>query len=162
MLKKLAVAAGAIAFVAVCLLAPIAYAAAAVATPSDAPASTHVIVPWGEWVAGWIGSITVDGVIGWATWLATRLGVPWVKNILINDAVERAIGSGIATVKGAVGTETLDVKVANDVAAAALSYLVSHEPVIAKWLGDTIGPRILAQLGAMRLAPAEALAPPAA
>jgi hypothetical protein len=155
MLKQLALAAGAILLAAVCALGAVACARAA-GLAADA---TTVHIPWGQWLAEAIG-LAIPAAASWATWLATRLGVPWVQNILVNDAVQRAIGSGLATVQGAVANQTLDVAVADDVARAALAYLVDHEPMIVRWLGAAIGPRIVAEIGSMGLAPADGLASP--
>lgn len=122
--------------------------------------SAGVQIPWGAWLADHLGGLSAGGVSAWLGILAQRLGVPWLKVIITDAAVERAIGAGLATVQGAVADKRLEVHVANHVARAALIYLVDHEPLVARWLGASIGQRIIAHIGAKGLAPEEAMISP--
>jgi hypothetical protein len=124
-------------------------------------AQAPVVVPWGAWLADlmdWARTGAV-GVIAWAT---AQFAPPLVKMFVSEAAVRRAVDYAIARVDGACRHEELTVDVSNDVAREAVRYLVTHEPAVAAWLGETIGARVLAQLSNLAALPSDAIAPPPA
>lgn len=122
-----------------------------------APATVHI--PWGDWLAAFVGGLPLAAILG----LVSRVvGVPWLQALLVNDAVSKAVNAGLATVEGAVAGKALDLPIANEVARVAVQWLVDNEPLAAKWMGSTIGPKVLAQMAAVGAAPPAAMTVPKA
>ena len=80
--------------------------------------------------------------------------------MLSDAAIKRAVDFAFAEVEGAARGEVLTVQLSNAVAARALDYVVSREPMVAEWLGEQIGPLVLARLSELYALPQDAIKPP--
>ena len=137
-----------------------AFALTAFAHSADASASTHSVeVPWGAWFAGALEWIKA-GAASFIAFAIGQWGPSYVKNALTEAAIKRAVDFGFATVEGAVSGQKLTLHPANAVAANALKYIVEEEPMVAGWLAEAIGARILARLAELQALPADAIKPP--
>nr|WP_141098360.1 hypothetical protein [Rhodoblastus acidophilus] len=82
----------------------------------------------------------------------------YVKVLLTDDLISKAVNYGFGAVEGAVAGKTLSLSTTNLVLAAAEQYAVSSAPAISKWLGANLRPLILAKLSALGVVPADATA----
>lgn len=93
-------------------------------------------------------------------WLIGKFAPPsWLlllKQLRINEVLEKAIGSGLAKTEGAVAGKTLEVSVANQVLAEALQYLADTTPKLIKQFGPQLEQMLIARLGEKGLLPPDA------
>ncbi len=125
-----------------------------VSLPPAAYAADNVVVPVGDWIgqaSGAIASIAVAVL----SWIAAKWLPAWVRTYLTEQLLSRAVDYGIAAVAGAAKGKVLEIPVANAVLREAAIYAVDHAPTTAKWLGDTLTPKLIARLSAAGVLPAE-------
>jgi hypothetical protein len=120
-------------------------------------ASSDVVVPWGAWMSSALSSLASFAVAVLSVAVAKWAPI-YVKMVVTNDLIAKAVNFGIASVEGAVAGRELDVKTANVVIAAATNYAVQSEPQLAAWVGANIMPLILAKLSELGALPADASA----
>lgn len=130
-----------------------------VAFAGDAAAPAPVVIPYGNWLADAL-QWAERGIVVVVGGLVTAYGPPMVKLFLSDAAIKRAVDFAIANVEGATRGKVLTVDISNAVAQRALDQLVKQEPAIASWLGDAIGPRILAMLSTQVFLPTDAMQAP--
>lgn len=106
-----------------------------------------VTVPVGDWIVQATSSLASLAVTG-LMWVASRWLPTWIRMQLTEQLLTRAVDYALAVVAGAAKGKVLEVHVANEVIAQASRYAVEHAPETAKWLGDTIGHKLIARLSA--------------
>ncbi len=125
--------------------------AADVAAPA---AASTVVIPWGDWLGG-----LLTGAAALFVALLTRLvalAPAVIRTFLTNDVITKAVDYAIATTSGAVRGQAASIPVSNQLIGAALEWVVSNEPKIAKWADDRLRPLIAARLAALNVIPPEA------
>jgi hypothetical protein len=99
-------------------------------------------------------------IVGGLAWLITKYAPPsWLlllKQLRVNQLLEKAIGAGIAKTEGAVAGKTLEVSIANQVLAEALQYLASQAPKLVKQFGPKLEDMLIARLGESGMLPPDA------
>jgi hypothetical protein len=129
------------------------------AAPLHDAGAAPVVIPWGAWLAAALDWART-GIVALLSWAVYQFAPPLLKLFLSQSAIERAVDAAIASVEGATRGQKLSVEISNAVAERALAYIVDEEPSIAKWLGATLGPRILAQMSKIGVTPTAALTAP--
>jgi hypothetical protein len=142
------------AFASACLLC---LGMASAASAGDAAAPTSIVVPWGAWVSSALASLG-SIAIAFLSFVVARWAPAYVKVLLTDDVIAKAVNYGIGAVEGAVHGKTLTLETTNLVLAAAEQYAVASAPAISKWLGANLRPLILAKLSALGVVPADASA----
>ncbi|SNB83131.1 hypothetical protein SAMN06265338_12429 [Rhodoblastus acidophilus] len=144
--------------------AALAYAVAVVLVASGlAPAyaadtaATTVVIPWGDWLSSLLASVA-SLAIALLSFVVAKWAPAYVKVLLTDDLISKAVNYGFGAVEGAVAGKTLSLSTTNLVLAAAEQYAVSSAPAISKWLGANLRPLILAKLSALGVVPADATA----
>jgi hypothetical protein len=93
-------------------------------------------------------------------WLVGKYAPPsWLlllKQLHVNEVLEKAIGAGLAKTEGAVAGKTLEVDVANHVLAGALQYVADQTPKLLKQFGPKLEDMLIARLGEKGILPPEA------
>ena len=110
-------------------------------------ASTTVTVPLGDWIATALSGAS-SVVLAVAGWVVARWVPIWARQYLTDRLLANAVDYALGAVAGAARGKVLTVPIANRVLAEAMSYAVANAPALARWLGDTLKPKILARLGA--------------
>lgn len=117
--------------------------------------ATPVVIPIGDWSIAILGSVSscVVALLGWvvAKWVPAI-----IRPYLTDQLLGRAVDYAIAVVAGATKGKVLTLPVANQVLAEAASYAVANAPTLAKWLGNTLEPKLIARLSSAGALPAEA------
>lgn len=145
-------------FAAVCLAAvDVLFPSAVLAAASVADGS--VTVPIGDWIAQATTSIA-SLCIAALSWIIARWAPTWVRTQLTEQLLSRAVDYALGAVAGAAKGKVLDVPVANAVLREAATYAVAHAPTTAKWIGDTLEPKLIARLSAAGALPAAAFFDP--
>jgi hypothetical protein len=124
---------------------------------AEAAPATDIVVPWGAWLSSMLSSLA-SLAVALLSFVVAKWAPAYIKLLITNDLIAKAVNFGIASVEGAVAGKELDVKTANVVIAAATNYAVQSEPLLASWLGKNIMPLILAKLSELGVLPAEASA----
>lgn len=118
-----------------------------------------VVIPWGEWVRELL--VSVAGLaVTLASWAVARWAPFYVRAFITDKAISDAVNFALGKVEGAVAGEKLELRVTNSVIKAAADYAIDYEPKAVKWLGQQLGPAILAKLSALGVAPADAVTVP--
>lgn len=118
-------------------------------------ADGSVTVPIGDWIAQATTSIASLCVAA-LSWVIARWAPTWVRTQLTEQLLSRAVDYALGAVAGAAKGKVLDVPVANAVLREAATYAVAHAPTTAKWIGDTLEPKLIARLSAAGSLPAAA------
>jgi hypothetical protein len=114
-----------------------------------------VAVPIGDWVAQATTSIASLCVAA-LSWVIARWAPTWVRTQLTEQLLSRAVDYALGAVAGAAKGKVLDMPIANAVLREAATYAVAHAPTTAKWIGDTLEPKLIARLSAAGALPAVA------
>lgn len=121
-------------------------------------ADTAVSVPWGNWVSEILSQLMLAAgtiiafVLAWAVRYvpAALRGYADKQRIAqVEQLLERALGWGVGSVKGAVEGKSLSVDVGSKVVAEALQYAVDNGPGwLIGWMGgiDGVREKLLARL----------------
>ncbi len=134
--------------------------AATLAFASDSALPPHPVeVPWGAWFAGALEGVKA-GAASLIAFAVGQWGPPYVKSALSDAVIKRAVDFAFAQIEGAARGKVLTVQLSNAVAARALGYVVTQEPMVAQWLGAQIGPLVLARLSELCALPQDAISPP--
>lgn len=128
------------------------------------PPVTHaadgtVTVPLGDWVVQATSSIASLAVAG-LMWVASRWLPTWIRTQLTEQLLGRAVDYGLAVVAGAAKGKVLEIPIANAVLREAAAYAVQHAPATAKWIGDTLEPKLIARLSAIGALPEASIGVP--
>lgn len=126
----------------ICLAPPIAHAA-----------DGTVTVPIGDWITQSVAVVSTLCVTV-LTAITARWAPAWVRTYLTEQLLTRAVDYGLAVVAGAAKGRVLEIPVANAVIREAATYAVAHAPATAKWIGDTLEPKLIARLSAAGALPA--------
>jgi len=145
------------AFASACLAFCFVTASFAFAGDGAAYALSTVVVPWGDWVSSVLASLG-SIAIGLLSFVVAKWAPAYVKMLLTDDLIAKAVNYGVGAVEGAVAGKTLTLETTNSVLAAAEQYAVASAPAICKWLGANLRPLILARLSALGAVPADASA----
>lgn len=153
------------------LLEP-AFAQTAVATvtaPADAPTSTQVLIPAGDWVTWTLNnlkellSVALFTALSWAAARAAML-VPALKNVLTAALMEqiskRSIDFAIAATEGAVKGKVVSIDVANEILHKGVQTFADNAPTMFRKFSDTIRPKLIARMGENGIVPPEATVAP--
>jgi hypothetical protein len=154
------------AIVGLCLIGVIepalAQAVATVTAPADAPTSTSVIVPYGDWLTWSLAKVrdtVVTGLSGVMLWAVVKIAPQMAAAFTqarVDALVGRAVDFAIAAVEGALHGQSVSVPVANEILRKALEYAVQGAPVLAAKIEGTIRPKIIARMAAAGVVPANA------
>lgn len=120
-----------------------------------------VTVPLGDWVVQATSSIASLAVAG-LMWVASRWLPTWIRTQLTEQLLGRAVDYGLAVVAGAAKGKVLEIPIANAVLREAAAYAVQHAPATAKWIGDTLEPKLIARLSAIGALPEASIGVPLA
>jgi hypothetical protein len=124
--------------------------AAAVVQPA-----TGVTIPWGDWIASFLVSMSSVFVTIF-TWLLAHFAPTIIKSYITDEAVTNAVNYAIATVANVERGKATHIDVANEVAEAALAYIVKNEPKAAAYAKDQLSSLIVAKLSVAGVLPADA------
>lgn len=133
----------------------VALIAALGAAPAYAADAVAVSIPIGDWISSALVDLA-SVLVAMASWAVAKWAPPLVRTYLTEQLLQRAVDYAIAAVKGAAKGKVLTLPVANAVLAEAAQYAVEHAPPTAKWIGDTLKPKLIARLGAAGVLPDEA------
>ena len=124
---------------------------------ADAAEPAAVVLPWGAWLSAALASL---GSISIAilSFVVAKWAPAYVKVLLTDDLISKAVNYGFGAVEGAVAGKTLTLEATNSVLAAAEQYAVAQAPAISKWIGANLRPLFLARLSALGAVPADASA----
>lgn len=123
-------------------------AAAVFLVPSIAHATDGAVtVPIGDWIAQAV-SVVSSVCVAVLTAIVARWAPAWVRTYLTEQLLSRAIDYGLGVVAGAAKGKVLEIPIANAVLREAATYAVEHAPTTAKWIGDTLTPKLIARLSA--------------
>jgi len=125
--------------------------------PAYAETASTIVVPWGDWLSSLLASVA-SLAIALLSFVVAKWAPAYVKVLLTDDLISKAVNYGFGAVEGAVAGKTLSLSTTNLVLAAAEQYAVSSAPAISKWLGANLRPLILAKLSALGVVPADATA----
>lgn len=106
-----------------------------------------VTVPVGDWIVQATSSLASLAVAG-LMWVASRWLPTWIRMQLTEQLLTRAVDYALAVVAGAAKGKVLEIPVANAVLREAANYAVKHAPATARWIGDTLEPKLIARLSA--------------
>lgn len=137
------------------LLAASLGAACLATSPTLAADGATVTVPIGDWIAAGVTDLA-SVLLAVASYIVARWVPQAVRTYLTEQLLQRAVDYAVAVVAGAARGRVLTVPVANQVLAEAMAYAIDHAPGTAKWLGDTLKPKLLARLGAAGVLPPDA------
>lgn len=104
-----------------------------------------VTVPVGDWIVQATSSIASLAVTA-LMWVAARYLPTWIRMQLTEQLLTRAVDYALAVVAGAAKGKVLEVQIANEVIEQASRYAIEHAPATAKWLGGTLGHKLIARL----------------
>jgi hypothetical protein len=119
--------------------------------------SVSIVIPWGKWLAQALANVQ-SLAVAFVAAVVARWAPAYVKSLLTEQVVTRAVDYAFGAVAGAVQGKTLDVATTNALINAAANYAIANEPKIAAKLGDLLRPTILAKLSALGVVPADATA----
>jgi hypothetical protein len=145
------------AFASACVAFFLGLASTAFAGEGAALASSVVVVPWGAWVSSALASLGSIAV-ALLSFIVAKWAPAYVRVLLTDDLICKAVNYGFGAVEGAVAGKTLTLETTHSVLAAAEQYAVASAPAISKWLGANLRPLILAKLSALGVVPADASA----
>ena len=134
-----------------------AYPVAALAADIGSP----IVIPYGTWFSA-ILSASTPLIAGIAVAVLHRVMSPMVALFISDSAITNAVNAAIAQVADAAHGQELTVEISNKVLAAAAAYMVREEPAVAKQLGASLGPRLLAELSSLGVLPEAAVFAPVA
>lgn len=115
--------------------------------PPAAYAADTVVIPVGDWIVQATSSLASLAVAA-LMWVASRWLPTWIRTQLTEQLLGRAVDYALAVVAGAAKGKVLEIPVANAVLREAAAYAVAHAPATAKWIGDTLEPKLIARLSA--------------
>ena len=115
--------------------------------PTAYAADDTVVVPVGDWIVQATSSLS-SLAVAVAMWVAARWLPTWIRTQLTEQLLGRAVDYALAVVAGAAKGKVLEIPVANAVLREAAAYAVAHAPATAKWIGDTLEPKLIARLSA--------------
>lgn len=108
-----------------------------------------VTIPWGDWITA-LQTILVTAIMGAITWILAMLPASirtFFQTQQVEQVLRRAVDYGVNAVAGAAKGKKLDVKVGNEVLAAALQYAIDNAPKLVAKLGESnIAEKIIARL----------------
>lgn len=116
------------------------------------PTVQHTPLPVGEYIStilAWGRNGTLVFLMG----IASMYAPPVVRQWLTEKALGNALDYAIAVVDGATHGAVFDLRTSNAVLAEAERFMISHAPLVTKWLADTLKPYIIAYLSARTLLP---------
>jgi DNA-directed RNA polymerase subunit H (RpoH/RPB5) len=120
---------------------------AVVLPPVAHAAEGTVTVPVGDWIVQATSSLASLAVTA-LMWVAARYLPTWIRMQLTEQLLTRAVDYALAVVAGAAKGKVLEVHVASAVLREAAAYAVKHAPDTARWIGDTLEPKLIARLSA--------------
>lgn len=128
--------------------------AAMVAPMAYAASETTVEVPIGAYVsavADFLSQIAlpvVTVIVGWAARMLPKAVADYLAMLRVEQLLTRAVGFGVAAVKGAADGKVYNIDVGNKVVAAALAYAIEHAPSVVAWAGgpDRLKEKIISRL----------------
>ncbi len=132
---------------------------AVVLPPVAHAAEGTVTVPVGDWIVQATTSLASLAVTA-LMWIAARYLPTWIRMQLTEQLLIRAVDYALAVVAGAAKGKVLEIPVANAVLRAAADYAVDHAPATAKWIGDTLEPKLIARLSAAGALPEASIGAP--
>jgi hypothetical protein len=106
-----------------------------------------VAVPIGDWITQSVAVVSTACVTV-LTAIIARWAPAWVRTYLTEQLLSRAVDYALGVVAGAAKGKVLEVPIANAVLREAATYAVEHAPTTAKWIGDTLTPKLIARLSA--------------
>lgn len=127
--------------------------------PTAYAADDTVAVPLGDWIVQATSSLA-SLAVAVLMWVAARWLPTWIRTQLTEQLLGRAVDYGLAVVAGAAKGRVLEIPVANAVLREAAAYAVAHAPATAKWIGDTLEPKLIARLSAIGALPETSIGSP--
>lgn len=125
---------------------PLAAPAAAVVPPGST-----IVIPWGAWfseLASLIASLAFASIVFLLRSLPGQ-AVAVLRTVRAEQLLERSLDYAANTTAGAVKDKTVEVHIANEMLAKAISYAVQNgAPRLVKWMGgeDGVGKKLLARM----------------
>lgn len=124
------------------------------ARAADAVAVPPVSIPWGDYVAAFVGYFR-DIILSVAGMAVASYAPAFAKQYLTNEVLGRAVDYAIAAIDGATHGKHVDVTLTNPLLEKAIEYAEMNAPSLAGKLGDTLRPKIMARLSAAGVLPPE-------
>lgn len=120
-------------------------------------AAAETSVPVGPWLAALVLAFQVP-IVAIIVYAARKYLPPWAQIFATPALIENASNAAIADVAGAaLNIGPLPISTVNAVVAAAVEWAKTNgEPLLLKWIGDTLEPLIIAYLSKAGVIPPEA------
>lgn len=126
-------------------------AALSIMAPAFAAEAATISVPYGEWISTALQAVAAMAVpvVAWAFRALPASIAGILRTAQVDQLLEKAIAYAINATAGATKDKTLDLRLSNQVVAAAVAYVVNNGPGwVTSWLGGTEGirQRVIARL----------------